>query len=94
MKAYLHLIKHFLDKDFTLSVVSDGVTDLLKSSKYTEIKEDIEAVEECIVAIYNKDVKVGKALILPFDCDPEDTVADFTDNSIMNKWFKEYEKLE
>jgi Glu-tRNA(Gln) amidotransferase subunit E-like FAD-binding protein len=82
-KAYLELIKNAIAKDLTISVFDGEVWEVKKSTKYTEIKECIESVEEAQLRFRNADNEiVGWALILP-DLDPEETVADFTHNALM-----------
>jgi hypothetical protein len=84
-KEYLKLIKNALAKGYVISVFDGEVWEVKKSSKYTEIKECIESVEVAQIRIRTGDdsALIGWAQIIP-DLDPEETVADFTDNEPMH----------
>lgn len=82
-KAYLTLIKNALAKDLLISVFDGEIWEVKKSSKYQEIKDCIESVEEAQLRIRDKDNNVlAWVLVLP-GLDPEETVADYSDNQLM-----------
>ena len=93
MKAYLNLIKYALKSGNTLSVWDGEIWEVKHSTKYTEIKECIESVEEAQIIIRDSEgQKLGWALILPYEVGAEETVCDFTYNNYMNAWWKEFTK--
>lgn len=91
MKAYKNLIKYAL-KDGNVVSVNDGEEwAVKKSSKYTEIIEAIESVEEATIVIRNKDgEKIGWALIQPFGLEDDETVVDYTCSEYMEQWNNDY----
>jgi hypothetical protein len=93
MKAYKHLVKHSLTRGFTVSVFDGEEWDIKRSSKYQEIINSIESVEEAQVRIRNTEGEnVGWALILP-DLNDDETVADYTCTDFMETWDTHYSSI-
>ena len=87
MKAYKSLVKYALDCGHSVSVYSDGICDLSNSSSYRDIVANVEAVEECELIIRDAEKhRIGWALVVPFGCEDEETVADYSDNAFMHAW--------
>lgn len=90
-KAYLHMVKYALADGKLISVGSEGEMDLYRSNKYTEIKETIEAVEVADVFIRDAEGgKYGRALIVPGNTEPEETLADYSVTEWMEAWWANY----
>jgi hypothetical protein len=84
-KAYLTLIKNALAKDLTISVWDGEEWQVKRSSSYKAIKDAIESVEVAELRIRNSEGNcLGWAQIIP-DLDPEETLADHTDNELMTE---------
>lgn len=84
-KEYLKLIKNALAKGYVISVFDGEEWDVKKSKSYKEIKDSIESVEVAQIRIRSEDdgYLIGWAQIIP-DLEPDETVADFTDNEPMH----------
>ena len=84
-KEYLKLIKNALAKGYVISVFDGEIWEVKKSKSYKEIKDCIESVEVAQIKIRSEDdgYLIGWALIIP-DLEPDETVADFTDNEPMH----------
>jgi hypothetical protein len=87
--AYLVLIKNALARGLTISVWDGGEWQVKRSSSYQAIKEAIESVEVAELRLRDQEGKeVGWAMIIPFGLEPDETVADYTDNVLMNELYK------
>lgn len=87
MKAYKHLVKHSLNKGFTVSVFDGEEWQIKRSNKYQAIINAIESVDQSELRIRDKEgVSMGWALVLCGLADNE-TVADFSCNEFMDNWF-------
>ena len=94
MKAYKHLVKHSLARGFTVSVFDGEEWDVKRSSKYQEIINSIESVEEAQIRIRDTEgVNVGWALIIP-GLEDDETVADYTCTDFMDTWDTHYNSME
>ena len=76
-KAYITLVKKALSLGFTVSVFDGEIWDVKRSTKYKEIIDSIESVEQAELRFRDGDEIVGWARVL-CDLDPEETVADHT----------------
>lgn len=91
-KAHLHLIKYALAQGCTISVDGGGdELDLTRSSSYQAIKDDAEACDITWLIIERDHKTLGTAMIVN-DCsfEPEEYVADYSDNDFMNAWNENY----
>lgn len=97
MKAYKHLVNFMLNRGYVISVGSEGVTDLRRSSDEKAILEAIEAVDEASIRIRLKDAGHGghlaSALIIAHGMADDETVADFSDKPLMTEWQLAYDAL-
>lgn len=92
MKAYKHLVRYALNAGHNVSVFDGGVYEVKYSTKYKEIIDCIESVEEAEIFIRDSDgKKIGWALITPFGVDDEETVCDYTITDFMEKWNNTYD---
>ena len=87
MKAYKSLINHALSLGHVISV-HDGEEFAVKRTTNTkEIYAVIDSVEQSELVFRDKEGnKVGWALVIDYPEEPENSVADFTDNEWMNNW--------
>lgn len=95
MKAYKHLIKHALAQGHTCSVWDGEEWQVSHSTKYQNIIEAIESVEEAQIKIRIPSYGnlVAWALVSAFGLADDETVMDHADNKFMENWYAEYEKL-
>ena len=85
-KAYLTLIKNALDKGLTVSVWDGEEWQVKRSIGYQAIKEAIESVEVAELRLRDQEGKVvGWAMIIPDGVEPDETVADYTANTLMEE---------
>ena len=100
MKAYRHLVRHALKQGFSISVYDGEAWSVRHSKKFKQIVDEIEGLDEATINIWNdyergvriaNSSRVGTALILP-GLNPDETVADHTDNEWMNGWWEAYEE--
>jgi hypothetical protein len=99
MKAYRHLVKHALKQGFVVSVYDGEDWSVRQSDKFKQIIDEIEGLDEATINIWdikvaptgNGNRRVGTALILP-GLNPDETVADHSDNLWFNNWWKAYEE--
>lgn len=91
MKAYRHLVKHFLAQGCSLSVWDGEEWQVKRSQKFTAVIEAIESVEEAQVRIRdaNGDV-IGTAAVSAFGLEDDETVIDFTCTSALEAWDAAY----
>lgn len=90
--AYKDLVRFVLANGSTVSVYDGEEFAVKRSRNFDEIIGAIEAVEEAEIVIRSvRGENIGWALIIPFGVSPDETVADFTDNILMNNWFELYE---
>lgn len=90
-KAYLNLVKYALAQGCTLSVWDGEEWQVKRSTGYKAVVEAIESVEEAQLRIRNADgAVIAAALIIPFGLEPDETVADYSDNAWMAAWEAQY----
>lgn len=90
MKAYKHLVKHSLNKGFSVSVWDGEEWQVKRGTKYQAIIDAIESVEEAQIVIRDAEgVKMGWALVIP-SLDDDETVADYTCTDFMETWDTHY----
>jgi hypothetical protein len=94
MKAYKHLVKHALALGHTISVWDGEEWQVSHSTKYQNIIDAIESVEEAnvVIRVPTYGNRVAWALVIPYGLEDEETVADYTDNDFMMKWSLAYDK--
>jgi len=94
MKAYKHLVKHALAQGHTVSVWDGEEWQVSHSTKYQNIIEAIESVEEAnvVIQLATYGDRLGWALVIPFGLEDDETVADYTCTEFMENWSAEYEK--
>lgn len=96
-KAYLNVIKFGLAKGMKFTVTEwdpdEENADLYMSSEYKKIKEEIEAVDECQLFVFNSDGEYqGNFFVIPdYSMEPEETVVDFTITDFTKEWEDQYE---
>jgi hypothetical protein len=84
--AYLVLIKNALAKGLTVSVWDGEEWQVKRSSGYQVIKDAIESVEVAELRLRDQEGNVvGWAMIIPFGVEPDETVADYTANELMEE---------
>ena len=84
--AYLVLIKNALAKGLTISVWDGEEWQVKRSIGYQAIKEAIESVEVAELRLRDQEGKVvGWAMIIPDGVEPDETVADYTANTLMEE---------
>ena len=91
MKAYKSLVKYALAEDCTVSVWDGEEWQVKKSTKYTDIINAIESVDEAQLRIRNTDNDIVAWAWIIHDTGDDENVADFSDNDFMNDWFNAYE---
>lgn len=93
MKAYKSLIEHAInDKGFVVSVYDGGEWAVKRSQNFKEIYAAIDSVEESQLVFRDEEgERMGWALIIDYDGEPENSVVDHTDNAWMTEWFDEYQ---
>lgn len=75
--AYISLIKAALARGLTVSVFDGEEWNPKRSSDLNEIQAAVESVEEAHLSFRNElGQQQGRALIIPFGVDPDETVAD------------------
>jgi len=84
-KDYLSLIKFALNKELSMSVLSEQGDELLKCSDFSEIKSHVESKEECVLAFWNNSKVIGYASVMTSH-EFHDTVFHLTDCEFLNKW--------
>lgn len=90
MKAYKHLVKHALMRDYVVSVFDGEEWQVKRLNKYQGIIDAIESVEEAQIVIRDQDgVKMGWALVIP-GLNDDETVADYTCTDFMETWDTHY----
>ena len=93
MKAYRHLVIYSLAKGHTISVWDGEEWQVDMSTNMDEIIDAIESVEEALVKIRSADaILIGKALVIPFGLEDDETVADHSVNEYMETWWSSYEE--
>jgi len=93
-KAYIDLIDHALAEGYTLRVddYTGDEDDIIDCGTDRQLAIDsIEAVEEAVLLIYTPEGDFTSwALIIPYNSQPEETLADFGVNPWMDDWFDDY----
>jgi hypothetical protein len=93
MKAYRHLIKHALSKGMVVSVWDGEVWEVKRSTKFKEIVECVESVEEADLKIRDADGKsIAWAMVSAYGLADDETVINHTDNDFMTEWSEAYEE--
>ena len=91
MKAYKHLVKFALHCEYPVSVWDGEEWQVKRSTKYQDIIDAIESVEEAnLVFRTDKGEKIGWALVIPFGLEDDETVADYSMTCFMEDWEKAY----
>ena len=96
IKAHIHLIKYALARNCTINVDGGGdELDLVKSDKYQEIKDAVEAVDSARMIIFKDDDReiFGWAYVV-LECGqhPAETINDYSVTSFMETWAEQYNK--
>jgi hypothetical protein len=95
MKAYKHLIKFALSCKYTVSVWDGEEWQVKHSSKYQEIVDAVESVEEAELTIRDgQNNKMGWALVAAFGLEDDETVMDNTLTCFMEDWDKAYSETQ
>ena len=94
MKARKHLVKHALSKGHTCSVWDGEEWQVSHSSKYQNIIEAIESVEEAnlVIRLAVGGERIGWAQVIPCGLEDDETVVDYICSEFMENWSVEYEK--
>jgi hypothetical protein len=94
MKAYKHLVKHALAKGHTISVWDGEEWQVSHSTKYQNIIEAIESVEEAnvVIRLATGGERIGWAQVIPYGLEDDETVVDYICSEFMENWWEEYEK--
>ena len=93
-KAYLSLIKFMVNEGFAANCDYEQEYDDYAGphEKYTDIKENLEAVEEAMLRFYkrgeNGNWENTDTAYIVFDCDDYETVAN-SKGATIDKWWKE-----
>lgn len=88
-KAHRHLVQYALDRGLVVSVHDGESITLLRSNDFENIVQEIEDFEECLIILGKDGKAVGKAYITPWEY-PDETVADYSVNPLMDEWFNTY----
>jgi hypothetical protein len=92
MKAYQHLVKFALRCKYTVSVWDGEEWQVEKSSKYQDIIDAIESVEEADLVVRNaQGDKMGWAKVSAFGLEDDETVIDNTLTCFMEDWDAAYQ---
>ena len=92
MKAYKHLVKHALAKGLTVSVWDGEAWGVKRTTNQSVIFDVIDSVEESQLIFRDAEGnKVGWALVIDYEGEPENSVVDHTDNEWINEWSKSYD---
>jgi hypothetical protein len=92
MKAYKHLVRYALNAGHNVSVFDGEEWELRRSTKFQDIIEAIESVEEAqIIIVDSEGTRKGWALVTPFGVEDEETVCDYTITDFMEKWNDTYD---
>ena len=94
MKAYKHLVKHALAQGHNCSVWDGEEWQVSHSSKYQNIIEAIESVEEAnlVIRLAVGGERIGWAQVIPYGLEDDETVVDYICSEFMENWSVEYEK--
>jgi hypothetical protein len=94
MKAYKHLVKHALAQGHTISVWDGEEWQVSRSTKYQNIIEAIESVEEAnvVIRLATRCERIGWAQIIPYGLEDDETVVDYICSEFMENWWEQYEK--
>lgn len=92
-RASEHLVKYALAKGCSVTVDDGGDELALRRSKDAkEIMEAIDAVDESELFIHGPDGKRIAWVLIVLGNDPDEEVADCSDNAFMTAWWEAYEK--
>lgn len=94
LPAYKHLVKFCLNKGHIISVYDGGDWPVVRSDRYRDIIEAIEAVEEASIYIRLSDSEhlLGTAYVIPFGLEPDETVVDYS-GEFMDAWNESYDSF-
>lgn len=93
-KAYLNLVKFALRCGYRVSVYDGEEWPVKRSTGYQEIVEAIESVEEADLMVFTQDFqKIAWAKVSAFGLEPDETVVDYSCNSFMEDWEKQYNAI-
>ncbi len=94
MKAYKHLVKHALAQGHTCSVWDGEEWQVSHSTKYQNIIDAIESVEDAylVIRLAVGGERIGWAQIIPYGLEDDETVVDYICSDFMENWSAEYEK--
>ena len=92
MKAYRHLVKFALNKGYDISVWDGEEWQVKRSTKFQNIIDAIESVEEAQIKIRMQDYGnlVGVANISAFGLEDDETVTDHNLSQFMQEWEESY----
>ena len=89
-KAYLHLIKWALSKDYSVEIECEGETDYSGQS-YNEAKNAVEAVESGVIYLKQGGEYVAWfSFVFDYNQSPDEIINDWGINQITKQWSKEY----
>tara|TARA_R110000851_G_scaffold81926_1_gene179823 strand:- start:198 stop:530 length:333 start_codon:yes stop_codon:yes gene_type:complete len=91
-QGHLNLVQYFLKKGCTFSVedIEEGKMTLEKSSNYEDIKKAIDAYETHLEIFIGYNL-ISRVWIIPYN-EGIDTIADYTVNTLVDKWSDKFEK--
>ena len=94
MKAYKHLVKYALAQGHVISVWDGEEWQVSHSTKYQNIIDAIESVEEANVVIRLSvgGERIGWAQVIPYGLEDDETVVDYICSDFMEKWSLAYDK--
>ena len=91
--AYKHLVNYMLKKGYTISVFDGEEWQVKRSTKQKDIIEAVESVEEAQLRVRDSEGnKIAWAFVIPFGVEPDETIADYSDNELMREWNEEFYK--
>jgi len=89
-KSHLHLIKWGLAEGYTIEVYGEGELDYTGTS-YKEAKENAEACDETEIVLRKGQEEGTWFLCNNFNDEPDEIVADYSDNEVGHAWQKAYD---
>lgn len=88
--AYLNLVKHALDKGYTVSVWDGEEWQVKRSTSIKAISEAVKSVDEAQLRFRDGEKPVGWALVSAFGLEPDETVMDHTTEDWLEAWSETY----
>lgn len=94
MKAYRHLVKFTLSKGYDISVWDGEEWQVKRSTKFQNIIDAIESVEEAELKIRIPEYGnlVTWVRVSAYGLEDDETVVDYYVNGFMQEWEESYEK--